>query len=813
MARSFKISFPLPRRPSASPHATPGSQYSNQSNIDDSPLSHPGAKAEKVLGSLESDGPILKKKQSKKGKKQLRKYPSFMSVTLSDVDAESVKTPDEFPFPGMYTPISELVSQPTQNNGGQGSSPLLGEHYMFGSTNGGTLSNASSPRARRVDSSPTLRSHYDPKKSPLSISQQTSASSARDMALRKGFPPISSPLSLTMVEAVVSNEPDGLHSRNISTDTKVSESSKLSGNSVKRINSIPRRRPSVMDPPTLHPNANRAFHAVSPPPALIKAALPKPLGPQSQQKMLFSRPRWWAKVKTQMPPAIPIEDQQRQEDFDDDIPFIKLNVKKPNAKPKAGMRNWFDGLEDERASSGGHRDTEASEYRIPEPYNPPLSIQEIMTQGAQSPQIPWRKSSYSNKGEPTTLLDQRMSLRFNSPPIRSLYSGSSSQAPEEMSTPGSTPGSPDATIIQPTISSKGPPPGMDLKLVSFLELSSSEDETESRSDAPYRRHRIRASIQKATYNNEVSVGNAQRAQPVRPRSVINGRTRTLSRRSNSSEKVPPVPKIPDKPRLSQRASSVRWREMMEDNAGSTESTVDSGESSLCGSMDARRARTRVEQTIRRSKFMKVTSEEEKLLEAMRDKRASIRQNDFDKGFKTAMQLQDIVARPNTAGADGRASRSSNYESRSSTSHPPQECANQMSRANPRFSASAEDLRIQDAYPFPEVPLNRKGSAGFISPGKPSPSLSFSPSDILPETPASHNSPITPPPGHGALSAYGRSLTLSPSRGITTMNKISHERKRTGSSSVVDLDGVEQQAQVMDEDGLSWVVMDSRVFSV
>lgn len=751
-----------------------------------------------MLGTSEVDSPELKKKQSKKAKKQLRKYPSFMSVTLSDVDAESVKTLDEFPFPGMHTP-SEMVSQPIQNKSRQGSSPLLGEQYMLGTPNGITLSNASSPGARRVESSSTLRSYYDPKKSPLSISQQTSASSARDMALRKGFPPISSPLSLHAVDTVKSAEPGGQHSRNISTDTKVSGSSKISGSSLKRINSIPRRRPTVMDPPTLYPNADRNFHATSPPPALINAALPKPQGPQSQSKRSFSRPWWWAKVKTEMAPPVSVEDQQRHEDFDDHLPSIKLNVK----KPRVGMRNWFDGLEDEEASSDGQQDTDPSKYRLPEPYKPPLSIQGIMAQGVRSPQIPERKSSFSNNTGPITHLDQKPSFQFDSPPLRSLCSGSSSQIPEDMSTPGTTPGSPDATVLKPTMSSKEASPGVDLQSVSFLELSSSEDETESNSDAPYRRLRIRASIEKARYNNEVLVGNAQRAQPVRPRPIVNGRNRPLSRRSNSSEKVPPVPKIPDKPRLSQRNSSVRWREMMEDRAGSTESTVDSGESSLNGSIDVRRARTRAKQNIRRSRFMKVTSEEEKLLEAMRDKRASIRQDDFDKGFKTAMQLQDIVARPRTAGAEGRASRSSNCGSRSSASPPTEEYAMRTSRSDSRFSASAEDLRLDDAYPFPEVHLNRKFPPGFISPPKPSPSLSFSPSDILPET-----SPVTPPPpGHGGLGGYGRGLTLTPSRGITATSEIGHERKRTISSGVVDLDRVEQQAEVIDEDEVSRWAMD------
>ena len=43
---------------------------------------------------------------------------------------------------------------------------------------------------KKEQSSSTLRSHYDRKKLPLAVSQQTSDSSARDFALRKGCPPV-----------------------------------------------------------------------------------------------------------------------------------------------------------------------------------------------------------------------------------------------------------------------------------------------------------------------------------------------------------------------------------------------------------------------------------------------------------------------------------------------------------------------------------------------------------------------------------------------------------------------------------------------
>ena len=617
MARSLKISFPLPRRSSSSPQTTPGSQYSNQSNIDYSPLSHPGTKAEKVLGISEADGSELKKKQLKRGKIQLRKHPSFMSVTLSDVDRESVRTLDEFPFPGIQTP-TELVPQPTQHKDRQGSSPFLGEHSALRSTDGAIPTKGSGPQARRAESSSTLRSHYDSKKSPLSISQQTSASSARDMALRKGFPPFSSPLSLDAAGSVKSTKSKGLHSRDISTDTKASGSSNLSGNSIRRINSIPRRRPSAMDRPTLFPNSNRAFHAVSPPPALVNAALPKPLGIQSQQKSTFSRPRWWAKVITQLPPPIAIEDQRHHEDCDNNSASIKINVNKPKASLEAGMRNWFDGLGDEGTESDGQQGIEDSEYgfsncRTPESYKFSPTTRKIMTQGVQSRQMPERNRSLGNNRELATFSNKKSSFQLNSPPGLSFVGRSSSQAPDDTSIFDSTRGSLDTFLTKAKKTSKGPHPGTDLQMVSFLELSSSEDETESYFEPPYRRHHIRASIEKASYNNEVSVGSAQRAQPARPRSILNGRARAPSRRSNGSEKVPPVPKIPDKPRVSQRTSSVRWREIMEDRGGNIESTVESWGSSLSGSTDARNATARAKQTIRRSRFMKVTSEEEKLL--------------------------------------------------------------------------------------------------------------------------------------------------------------------------------------------------------
>lgn len=807
MARTFKISFPLPRRPSASPNTTPGSGYSSQNNVDDSPLSHPGSKAERTLGFSDPDTSRLKNKMSRKARRQLRKYPSFISVALSEIDGESVRTPDGFPFVGLHG-TRETSRRSTQNLNRQGSSPFLGEQYFTPNEfpEADNLSNHSARQAYRTSSFTTLGSYYDPAKSPLSVSQQTSASSARDMALRKGMSPISSPWMSHSASTVKSAEPGKFHSRNLSADSRVSASSKLEADSMKRINGLPKRRPSVIDRPTLYPKAEKPCHAVSQPPALISSSLPKPL-PNSQQPTSFSRPRGWQMKTPPTSPETPLDDQQGSEQpFEESFSSTKVNVKRPKPAIK-GERNWFDGLEDEEQTLEDLQHPEVVNRSTVEKPERPMSLYEIMAQEPRPSQITSRKSSFSNKSQHTAPSDCKLSFRLDSATSRRLHTVPTG--------PSNGLRSHSSSLSPQTTPSSKAHAGMDLQVNSFLELSSSDDDgaessAPSEAQTPYRRHRIRASIERAIYNSEVSVGNARCAQPVRPRSIVNRLSgMPSSGRSNSSEIVPPVPSIPTSlnwPEAGQRTPSMRWRETIEDKAASTESTADSGESSLNGSRGAREPHPRIKRkgSIRGSKLMKVTQEEEKLLEAMRDKRASIRKDDFEKGFKTAMQLQDIVARPKTAGADGRNSaansRSSVYGSRSSISPvPTQEYGNKRILTCSRLSASADDLISEDAYPFPEVPPSLKSPADFASIPKASPSLSFSPSDILPSTPGSRNSPITPPPDHATLGLYSRGSTLSPGRGVQVMNKLGHERKRTLSSSVVMLDGVEHHAQELDEE--------------
>ncbi|KAL2075795.1 hypothetical protein VTL71DRAFT_738 [Oculimacula yallundae] len=68
---------------------------------------------------------------------------------------------------------------------------------------GTTSTLGGSGRLRNEGSSSTLRSFYDRQKTPLSISQQTSASSARDQALRKGSSPVVQRSPLLQVETAL----------------------------------------------------------------------------------------------------------------------------------------------------------------------------------------------------------------------------------------------------------------------------------------------------------------------------------------------------------------------------------------------------------------------------------------------------------------------------------------------------------------------------------------------------------------------------------------------------------------------------------
>lgn len=193
MGRTSKFSFPIPGRRSTNGRGSgPG---------DVPPVTANQSKAQRLLGTgtnLNIDAPFrddvsLRFPSSKS---------SAMSISISEstVETSSMRSiQDTESFPGSYAaedlPQDDVYERPRLR--GKASSTLLGARY---GEDGATDTSSVRRHMRHEDSSSTLKSYYDRNKAPLAISQQTSASSARDMALRKGCPPVIPPPGLPALE-------------------------------------------------------------------------------------------------------------------------------------------------------------------------------------------------------------------------------------------------------------------------------------------------------------------------------------------------------------------------------------------------------------------------------------------------------------------------------------------------------------------------------------------------------------------------------------------------------------------------------------
>ena len=189
MGRTSKFSFPVPGRKHAAATKEKERAAARSPAVAPSGLS----KAQRILGTesdLNIDSPTRDDDLS-------WRYPSSrssdMSISISESTQSVQSTNDTGSVNGSSSEQWELESGvfPRPRLRGKASSTVLGQNY---GEDAGTDTSSVSRRMRHEDSSSTLKSYYDRQKSPLSISQQTSASSARDLALRKGYPPVVSDL-------------------------------------------------------------------------------------------------------------------------------------------------------------------------------------------------------------------------------------------------------------------------------------------------------------------------------------------------------------------------------------------------------------------------------------------------------------------------------------------------------------------------------------------------------------------------------------------------------------------------------------------
>ena len=198
----------------------------------------------------------------------------------------------------------------------------------------GTASTATSQHVHREPSDSTIRSHYDPLRAPSYISQQTSASAVRDMALRKGSP---------MIHDITSDPTLATQQRPLKSAMKQQS-----------VQSKPRssdgtKKPRKLDLSHLWPQPSRNANqkVLSPnrlthsPSALTSAS---DFFPQDTVHAQVQRSGPNARFETKMtakPPSASSSSTTRPKIFEADIfDNAKTNVRRP---PK-GIQNWFDGF-------------------------------------------------------------------------------------------------------------------------------------------------------------------------------------------------------------------------------------------------------------------------------------------------------------------------------------------------------------------------------------------------------------------------------------------------------------------------------------
>lgn len=740
MARSFILSFSRPIR-----KGSQDSQQTNSFQASESPWSNPGGKAEAVLGPFEPNTEKRKKLSRKERKSQ--KHPSTMSITVSDRGSSRQEELNSGP----------ITNQP-ETQSLQRLSPMIRPRGMNEDvTDWDNKTDVSGLQAHRSQSSSTLRSYYDPAKSPLYISQQTSASSARDMALRKGQPQIISPKR-----------------HDFSTGTTVVSS--MDGEFDSKRDSI--GKSLHMDLSTLFPKPSISNHTLLSPNNVVRS--PSVLSvASSNQQSTHSRPKWFSWERKKSKESISSEFAGQTLAIVDES--SQLCSKKTTKNAKRASQTWFEGLEDEENASIDIPQDHLSNYRSGKYYRSSLKVGRDICSSGQSHQ---GSKPY---------LDSAFARRDRSHSRRSRTSSNGSQKSVRWEKDDRI------KVLKDNLQNH-----------SFLILTSSDDEIEENSliRATYSRRGIRASIEKLGNGDDVIVCSAERVKQIKPRPIVNIPHRKTPR-LKEPEMIPPVPLVPIvRPEPSPRASSMKWREEMKDISPSIDLLISPAHSRQCSGASHSGSRVSssvsLENTsVRGSKMMVVTEDEEKLLEGMRRKRASLlRKNHISnkKGSLIPSQSETTsLPRPKTAGEALRP-RSSYFEPNEPIT--PQANGQAKFLATSAYAASADDLSREESFSSSDTPSSVGSSSSDAKRSSKAvpPNTGFTPPGILATISPSHTSPPTPPPNHdGCLDIYGAGVADTHSPPAPCPNKGKHDRKKTLSSGIVVLDGAEQHAQALDEE--------------
>ncbi|KAL5435656.1 hypothetical protein PMIN07_012191 [Paraphaeosphaeria minitans] len=577
------------------------------------------------------------------GQSSVPPSPGYMSITVSDTGSEyDDKAASIAGEHGGY----RLPTRPTLSN--RASSNLIPPNIAYDDeTNYSSASRHLHPTA----SNSTLRSHYDASSSPLAISQQTSDSAVRDMALRKGYPQIS------------------VHDREHVSSPLAQEIEDCSRRDNRR------GKPARLDLSKLFPkpkgHGGHEFGAtllspnklVNSPTAMstVSDYIPRPMTreptPTSRTPAKLTKPQPKQQISAPSAPKPTSPVRTRKRDVYDNA---KINVR----RPPRGVQHWFDALSDD--SDEGDEDGIDTATHTLQPANHPRQYPPVR-KPSQNSLV--QEATTSRNQRTSQYLDPRRNHHFHG--HQHLYGNTAAHrlnSQSELSLHSQS--SLGTTRTKESAFSKN-----NLQDSSVLSFSSSEDESE-RTRPSGRKVSVRDSIDIGEDSGEIVIGQAQ-AFEVRPnfhsRRPSAGKLSLMSTSTNTATiemMYTPEPPITPAHRNSpsgRRASHTRQPSVIPEVEERRPQTARLRSQSP-SARSIRTSKSEPKSHEEMQKFMAVTPEEQALLEALRKKRLAMAQQ--KQGYESTSKQEKTHQRTPPERHHQKGSQSSAFFSRESVSNSP-----------------------------------------------------------------------------------------------------------------------------------------------
>lgn len=460
-------------------------------------------------------------------------------------------------------------------------------------------------RLKKEQSSSTLRSHYDRKKLPLAVSQQTSDSSARDFALRKGCPP------------VIPGMPP-----NVSCPLKSHFIAQATGQAAAK------KRPSRLDFSMLFPKPlprqgpllSPQRYTDSPPPLSATSELPL-TGLQSHSFVHDKKMDAAQEQPSPHPAQLPGRRTKKV-----DPKFVGTNMR----KPRGGVKNWFDGPQGDISEDDDYHEPGMQPALVETAFQ--TALDEAPLDTSPQPVIESSKLVCPVDGS-----DHQPSVDGKDLFSPKLEPPEDNQLREALHKWQLTKGK--SSVVDRSLRSASTPlDTADLHEQSVLCLSSSDDEDEKVHKANQRRvvekraPLLRDSLGIDSIDSDVEIGTAQAVTtsflrtPKPPTQSSSLRDISLIRTKSKVQKLQAV-EIPDRRSSRQSASRYEYQTIpcTLDNGFLEAPSPDLGE---YRSGSRKRSTGRAERVVpgQSTLMMALTPQEASLLEAMRSKKASMRYN-------------------------------------------------------------------------------------------------------------------------------------------------------------------------------------------